>query len=97
MSDLRKAIETLENLKSLLQIQHRPGAYGVDLSDEMGEAGEAIRLLSGLNEQLLKPLSVIIRRDSTVNAQSHAWTELVSVLGITLKDVIDRIPGSDAG
>ena len=57
MSELTKAIETLERLKSSLQGKHRVytrslSYAGVDLSEEIGETEEVMQLLRNSLQQI---------------------------------------------
>jgi hypothetical protein len=70
VSDLRKAIETLEGLRSSLQIQHRPGPwYGVDLTEEIEATEEAMQLLSQLETRLLRLKTVLMSLEETEESQ----------------------------
>lgn len=46
MNDIMKTIGILQSVRDDLRIQHRPGMYGVDLSEEIQQLQEAITMLS---------------------------------------------------
>lgn len=93
MSDLQKALEELRSAHESLQIQHRPASrYGVDLSEQLEATHEAITAVRLLQKKLLTPLAVILCRETSGNAKAQAWLEVVTALGITLKDVVEAIP-----
>lgn len=46
MNDIMKTIGILQSVRDDLRIQHRPGMYGVDLSEEIQQLQQAITLLS---------------------------------------------------
>ena len=76
MSELTKAIETLERLKSSLQGKHRVytrslSYAGVDLSEEIGETEEVMQLLRNSLQQ--------IQRLQTLQAEDVTLEELEAV------------------
>jgi hypothetical protein len=93
VSDLKTALEALRNAHESLQIQHRPKLrYGVDLSEQLEATHEVITAVRLLQQKLLTPLAVILCRESDSKRKAAAWLQVVTALGITLKDVIEAIP-----
>ena len=93
MSDLKTALEALRNAHESLQIQHRPNSrYGVDLSEQIDATHEVITAVRLLQKKLLTPLAVILWRETSTTAKAQAWLQVVTALGITIKDVIEAMP-----
>jgi len=93
MSGFEKAIKALQEAQESLQLLHCPDApLGVDLSEQLEATHEALTAVRLLQTTLLRPLAVILSRDATAKQASGAWLQVVTALGVTIRDVWNARP-----